>query len=48
MSPFRFRLIHKPPFPSAAPHVVVSLTEKGKQEGSSDLVVNKMSSKLGH
>lgn len=46
--PFGFSLIHKPPFPSVAPHVVVFLTEKEKQEGSSDLVVNKISSKLGH
>lgn len=28
--------------------MVVLLTEKEKQEGSSDLVVNKMSSELGH
>lgn len=35
------------PFPSGVPHMVV-LTEKEKQQGSSDLVVNKVSSKLGH
>lgn len=44
----KFSVVYKPPIPSLAPHVVVLLTEKEKQEGSSDLVVNKMSSELGH
>lgn len=42
-------IVHKTTlFPPIASHMVVLLTEKEKQEGSSDLVVNRMSSQLGH
>jgi hypothetical protein len=34
-------------YPSTASHVVVLRTEKEKQEGSSDVVMSKMSSELG-